>query len=152
MQTVGVARMGKALGKAGSPVYQQWQDAVLNYRSGRPPKYGAIWLTYYPNVMIEWYPHVLVVSTLHPQGPRKTLNVVEFYYPEEIAAFEREFVEAQQAAYMETCVEDDEIALRMDAGARRCMSAATTRPAPTRARWKTACSTSTSGTGARSAR
>ena len=25
-------------------------------------------------------------------------------------------VEAQQAAYMETCVEDDEIALRMDAG------------------------------------
>ncbi|MBO9646488.1 MAG: hypothetical protein J7603_25560, partial [Pseudacidovorax sp.] len=35
---------------------------------------------------------------------------------EEIHAFERGFVEAQQAAYMETCVEDDEIALRMDAG------------------------------------
>jgi len=46
------------------------------------------------------------------------LNVVEFYYPEEIAAFEREFVQAQQAAYMETCDEDDEIALRMDAGRR----------------------------------
>ncbi|MDP1346533.1 SRPBCC family protein, partial [Klebsiella pneumoniae] len=59
---------------------------------------------------------VLVVSTLHPQGPQKTLNLVEFYYPEEIAAFEREFVEAHQAAYMETCVEDDEIAERMDAG------------------------------------
>ena len=42
--------------------------------------------------------------------------MVEFYDPEDIAAFEREFVEAQQAAYMETCVEDDEIALRMDAG------------------------------------
>ncbi|MFW1373612.1 SRPBCC family protein, partial [Vibrio parahaemolyticus] len=28
----------------------------------------------------------------------------------------REFVEAHQAAYMETCVEDDEIAERMDAG------------------------------------
>ncbi len=66
--------------------------------------------------MVEWYPHVLVVSTLFPQGPRKTLNLVEFFYPEEIAAFEREFVEAQQAAYMETCIEDDEIALRMDAG------------------------------------
>ena len=59
---------------------------------------------------------VLVVSSLHPQGPRKTLNMVEFYYPEEIVAFEREFVDSQQAAYMETCVEDDEIALRMDAG------------------------------------
>src|SRR5262249_34246078 len=46
----------------------------------------------------------------------KTLNVIEFYYPEEVAAFECEFVEAQRAAYMETCVEDDEIALRMDAG------------------------------------
>jgi choline monooxygenase len=44
------------------------------------------------------------------------LNLVEFFYPEEIAAFERELVEAQQAAYMETCVEDDEIAVRMDAG------------------------------------
>jgi len=44
------------------------------------------------------------------------MNMVEFYYPEEIAAFEREFVEAQQAAYMETCIEDDEIAERMDAG------------------------------------
>jgi choline monooxygenase len=42
--------------------------------------------------------------------------VVEFYYPEEIALFEREFVEAEQAAYMETAKEDDEIAERMDAG------------------------------------
>ena len=33
-------------------------------------------------------------------------------------AFEREFVEAEQAAYWETCAEDDEIALRMDAGRR----------------------------------
>jgi choline monooxygenase len=79
-------------------------------------KHGAIWLTYYPNIMVEWYPHVLVVSTLYPKAPQKTLNVVEFYYPEEIAAFEPEFIEAQQAAYWETCVEDDEIALRMDAG------------------------------------
>jgi choline monooxygenase len=65
---------------------------------------------------------VLTVSTLHPVSPQKTLNVVEFYYPEEIAAFERGFVEAQQAAYMETCVEDDEIALRMDAGRRALMN------------------------------
>ena len=112
--------------------------------------HGAIWLTYYPHVMVEWYPHVLVVSTLYPKGPQKTLNVVEFYYPEEIAAFEREFVEAEQAAYMETCVEDDEIAA---AHGRRPpgpdASAATTRSARTRARWKTACSTSTSGTGGR---
>ena len=113
VQTVGA---NNALAKAGSPTYRKWHDAVLAFRNGRPPEHGAIWLTYYPTVMVEWYPHVLVVSTLFPQGPRKTLNLIEFFYPEEIFAFEREFVEAQQAAYWETCVEDDEIALRMDAG------------------------------------
>jgi phenylpropionate dioxygenase-like ring-hydroxylating dioxygenase large terminal subunit len=119
VQTVGTK---KALAKAGSDAYRRWHDAVLGYRHGRydkvVPEQGAIWLTYYPNIMVEWYPHVLVVSTLHPKGPQKTLNVVEFFYPEEITAFEREFVEAQQAAYLETCIEDDEIALRMDAGRR----------------------------------
>jgi choline monooxygenase len=119
VQTVGVAN---ALGKPGSDVYRQWHDAVLKYQAGSAPKYGAIWLTLYPHVMVEWYPNVLVVSTLHPRGPQKTLNVVEFYYPEEISAFEREFAEAQQAAYMETCVEDDEIALRMDAGRKALMA------------------------------
>lgn len=118
VQTVGIAG---ALGKAGSDVYRKWHDEVLRFQEGRQPKQGAIWLTLYPNVMVEWYPNVLVVSTLIPKGPQKTLNVVEFYYPEEIAAFEREFVEAQQAAYMETCVEDDEIALRMDAGRKALM-------------------------------
>ncbi len=118
VQTVGPQN---GLAQAGSPAYRRWQEAVLNYGNGRPPEHGAIWLTYYPTVMVERYPHTLVVSTLYPKGPQKTLNLVEFYYPEEICAFEREFVEAQQAAYWETCVEDDEIALRMDAGRRALM-------------------------------
>ena len=112
-QTVGVS---DKLGKPGTETYKKWHDVVLQYRKGTPPKYGAIWLTCYPHVMLEWYPHTLIVSSLHPRGPDKTLNVVEFFYPEEICAFEREFIEAQQAAYMETCVEDDELGLRMDAG------------------------------------
>ena len=115
VQTVGAK---SELAKPGSPAYRHWHEAVLRYRGGVPPEHGAIWLAYYPTVMVEWYPHVLVVSTLHPKGPQQTLNVVEFYYPEDIAAFEREFVAAQQAAYWETCAEDDEIALRMDGGRR----------------------------------
>lgn len=115
VQTVGLAH-GK--GRAGSPVYQRWQDALQAYSGQHRPRQGAIWLTYYPHIMLEWYPQVLTVSTLHPVSVDKTLNMVEFYYPEEIAAFEREFVQAQQAAYMETCLEDDEIAERMDAGRR----------------------------------
>ncbi|HRL29394.1 MAG TPA: aromatic ring-hydroxylating dioxygenase subunit alpha [Ottowia sp.] len=118
VQTVGVA---SSFGKPGSDVYKKWHEVLLNYQGGEKPTRGAIWLTYYPHIMVEWYPHVLTVSTLHPISAGKTLNMVEFYYPEEIVAFEREFVEAQRAAYMETCIEDDEIAERMDAGRKALM-------------------------------
>jgi phenylpropionate dioxygenase-like ring-hydroxylating dioxygenase large terminal subunit len=115
VQTVGVHR---ALGDPGSDVYRMWHEQVLKYRNGEPPPHGAIWLTYYPNVMVEWYPHVLVISTLYPTGPETHRNVVEFYYPEEIALFEREFVEAEQKAYHETALEDEEICERMTEGRR----------------------------------
>ncbi len=113
VQTVGLAN---TFAKPGSDVYKKWHEVLLNYRNGALPERGAIWLTYYPHIMVEWYPHVLTISTLHPISVDKTLNMVAFFYPEEIVAFEREFVEAQRAAYMETCIEDDEIAERMDAG------------------------------------
>jgi choline monooxygenase len=113
VQTVGIAN---GLAKPGSKTYERWHKAVRAYYGDQDPPHGAIWLTIYPNIMVEWYPHVLVVSTLLPRGPQQTTNIVEFYYPEDIAWFEREFVEAEQAAYLETCMEDDEIALRMDAG------------------------------------
>lgn len=114
VQTVGIT----SFAKSGSPTYGRWQRAVRDYSraSGQAPRQGAVWLTYYPNVMVEWYPQVLVVSSLIPQAVDRTLNVVEFYYPEDIIAFEREFIEAQQAAYMETAIEDDDIAERMDRG------------------------------------
>jgi len=127
VQTVGVNR---SLSKPGSPAYKKWHEQVLKFNKGQLPPYGAIWLTIYPNIMVEWYPHVLVVSTLWPQGPQKTMNVVEFYYPEEIVLFEREFVEAERAAYMETAVEDDEIGLRMDAGRRILMDRGTSEVGP----------------------
>ncbi|MCK9990387.1 MAG: aromatic ring-hydroxylating dioxygenase subunit alpha [Rugosibacter sp.] len=112
VQQVGI----QSLAKPGSATYQRWHKVVLDYHNGVLPKHGAIWLTYYPNVMVERYPQVLVVSTLIPQAVDKTLNVVEFYYPEDIALFEPEFIAAEQAAYMETAREDDDIAERMDRG------------------------------------
>ena len=115
VQTCGINR---GLAKAGSPVYKKWQEVLLRYNEGRQPPHGAIWLTYYPNIMVEWYPHVLVISTIVPRGPEACANVIEFYYPEDIALFEREFVEAEQAAYKETAVEDDEICQRMTEGRR----------------------------------
>jgi phenylpropionate dioxygenase-like ring-hydroxylating dioxygenase large terminal subunit len=117
-QTVGVK---DGFAKPGTPVYAKWHEALTRYLDGKPAKQGAIWFLYYPNVMIEWYPHVLVVSTLLPRSPSHTTNVVEFYYPEEIVLFEREFIAAEQAAYMETADEDDVIAKRMDRGRRLLM-------------------------------
>jgi len=120
VQTVGI---NNALAKPGTKTYERWHKAVLDYYRGEPPKHGAIWVTIYPNIMLEWYAHVLIVSTLIPRAVDRTTNVVEFYYPEEIALFEREFVEAEQAAYMETAAEDDEIAERMDEGRRALYNA-----------------------------
>lgn len=99
-----------------STTYKTWQTAVTNYHGKTPPKHGAIWFVYYPFLMIEWYPNVLVVSHLIPTGVDTCSNVVEFYYPEDIALFEREYVKAQQAAYLETAVEDKEICQRMHDG------------------------------------
>jgi phenylpropionate dioxygenase-like ring-hydroxylating dioxygenase large terminal subunit len=113
VQTVG---LNKSLQRPGTPVYARWHEALRRYRGDQHPRQGAIWMLYYPNVMLEWYPDVLVVSTLIPRAPQLTTNIVEFYYPEEIVLFERELVAAEQAAYRETAAEDDEIARRMDAG------------------------------------
>src|SRR5438874_2033227 len=43
---------------------------------------------------------------------------LEVYHPEEIVHFEREFIEAQQAAYVETAIEDNQICERLDRGRR----------------------------------
>lgn len=118
VQTCGVRR---GLAKPGSAVYRRWHDQVLRYDEGKQPPHGAIWLTYFPNIMVEWYPHSLVISTIVPRGPESCTNVVEFYYPEDIALFEPDFVEAEQAAYRETAVEDMEICARMTEGRRALM-------------------------------
>jgi choline monooxygenase len=113
IQTVGVKH---ALQKSGSAIYQQWQEQLLKYNQNQPPKNGAIWMVYYPFLMIEWYPNVLVVSHLIPRGVDACTNVVEFYYPEDIALFEDAFMQAHQAAYNETAIEDKEICERMHQG------------------------------------
>ena len=106
------------LQKTGSAKYARYRDALLRYTGGDMPKYGTIWSIYYPNVMLEWYPACLVVSTLIPRSPDYTTNVVEFYYPEDVAYFETELKEAHQAAYLESAQEDAEICALLHRGRR----------------------------------
>ena len=98
--------------------YEKYRDAILRYSDGQLPKYGTVWSILYPNVMIEWYPFALVVSTLIPRGPDHTTNVVEFYYPEEVQAFERQIVEAHQSSYAESAAEDAQVCTHLHAGRR----------------------------------
>ncbi|MCB1936933.1 MAG: aromatic ring-hydroxylating dioxygenase subunit alpha [Nitrosomonas sp.] len=114
VQTVGVNNT--RFKRPGTPVYAKWHEQVLAQYGDSLPPHGAIWLLYFPNIMLEWYPHTLVISTIKPTGIESCMNIVEFYYPEEITLFEREFVEAEQAAYFETAVEDEEICMRMTEG------------------------------------
>ncbi len=72
--------------------------------------------------MIEWYPQVLIVSTVVPRGAQACTNIVEFYFPEDIALFEREYVEAERQAYLETAVEDEIICNRMTEGRRALLN------------------------------
>ncbi len=119
VQTVPVSR---GLKRAGSTTYGKWHEQVLKYSNGVTPKYGAIWLVYYPNIMIEWYPQVLIVSTVVPRGAQACTNIVEFYFPEDIALFERDYVEAERQAYLETAVEDEIICNRMTEGRRALLN------------------------------
>ncbi len=113
VQTVGIKN---ALNNPHSTVYSTWQNAVKQYFGDNLPTHGAVWLLIYPNIMVEFYPGTLVISTLSPQSAGLTVNRIDFFYLEEIALFEPDFVAAQQAAYQETMIEDDEIAKRMDQG------------------------------------
>lgn len=103
------------LKQAGSPVFQKWQDEILKYSGGKVPEQVSFF-TYYPNLMIECYPHMKVVSYLIPRDVNHTTNIMEFYFPQEVALFEPELSDAGFAAYMETSREDDELALRMNNG------------------------------------
>lgn len=102
--------------KLGSVIYQKWYEQVLKFCNGVLLEFGVIWMVYYLGLMIEWYLYVLVVLWLILCGLQKMINIVEFYYFEEIVLFECEFVEVECVVYMEMVVEDDEIVMWMDVG------------------------------------
>ena len=111
VQTVGY----KPPNQAATPAYNRWNSMIARYHK-REPDFGAIWLVYYPFLMLEWYPQTLVISHIIPRGVHGCTNVVEFYYHQDIALFEPEYIAAQQAAYLETAVEDKEICERTHQG------------------------------------
>lgn len=108
--------MGTDLTKANTDIYKDWQNILMKQFGGELPRYGAIWGLLYPNVMIEWYPHVLVISTVYPKGAKECVNHVEFYYPKDIYQENPEYFEKEMKAYMETALEDNDACLLLQKG------------------------------------
>jgi phenylpropionate dioxygenase-like ring-hydroxylating dioxygenase large terminal subunit len=127
VQTVGIRR---GLARPGSPAYGRWHEAVLRRFQSRLPRHGAIWFMYYPNVMVERYPDTLVVSIAIPRAPDHTTNLIEFYYPEDVLREDPSYAEAEQAAYLETAREDEEICRRIERGRRALHRAGKTAAGP----------------------
>jgi phenylpropionate dioxygenase-like ring-hydroxylating dioxygenase large terminal subunit len=96
--------------------YDKWKDAIKDEFQDNIPKYGAIWMTIFPNIMIEWYPKILVITTLNPITPQSTKVHAEFYYHNDIHYFNKNYIECHQAAYRETANEDDELSRKIDSG------------------------------------
>jgi phenylpropionate dioxygenase-like ring-hydroxylating dioxygenase large terminal subunit len=78
--------------------------------------YGAVWLGIYPNIMIEYYPGSIVVSTVWPDGSGRCINHLDFYYEDGLLDKLPEFPDVFQKTFMTTADEDEEIGLRMQEG------------------------------------
>jgi choline monooxygenase len=78
---------------------------------------GALWMTIYPNIMLEWYPNMLTVSTVWPgKTDDECMNIIEFHHLDSVAAFDQEFIDCQIQSYNETADEDAEICELIQAG------------------------------------
>lgn len=104
----------------GSAIYKNWQRQLCEAMQGKKPSYGAEWMIYHPNIMIEHYPYGIVVSVVLPDSPTTCINHIDFFHPKEWVEMQHPCCEAFQAAYLETASEDDMICQKMDQGRRAC--------------------------------
>jgi len=115
-----------------SEIYSAWHQAVRTYYADSLPSIGAMWLLIFPNVMIEWYPLVTVVSTIYPKEPSRSTNIVEYYHPLDLKdRLDGDRIASLAAsAYLETAIEDNRIGERMQEGRFALMSRGTSECGP----------------------
>lgn len=100
-----------------SEAYFKYKEGVQNHLGSSIDHEKVVWFTYYPNIMIEFYPLHLVISVIIPLSAQKSLNVVDFLHHKDLKGEEGlEIAQYFKRAYLETAVEDDAIGLRMQQG------------------------------------
>ncbi len=98
--------------------YRKLWNVINKHYAGSQPPHGTLWVLLFPGVMIEWYPHILVISTIKSVNHEKCINYVEYYapkdwyfYPE--IKYEQEILLEAKNAYKSSAIEDAEICQTM---------------------------------------
>lgn len=94
---------------AKSPYYAAWVDGLRRYTAlkGEPePSLAVVWSAFYPNLMIEYYNGLRVVSVIVPTGPDSYRNRVRYYVPPDMEALVPGLPAAILEAYGETAEQD----------------------------------------------
>lgn len=99
-----------------TPKYERWISEFLKFFPNELPNYGGILIMYYPNIMIEWYPLFMAISTVHPTGPESCVNHIDFFHHQDVIENYPELRDAAEEAYIETADEDADMCLRLAAG------------------------------------
>jgi phenylpropionate dioxygenase-like ring-hydroxylating dioxygenase large terminal subunit len=103
---------------AGSPHFEEYQRLLLDVDDGEPPAFGAIWLTYFPSTLIEWYPHANIVTHYDPLGPERTRLTSQYYFPRRLRETRPDFIAASHAVFAEVTAEDHDVSVRLHEGRR----------------------------------
>lgn len=102
-------RLKSAFTCFGSKKYELYQEIIKEYWASNLSVQGIMWLALYPNIMIEKYPFALVISSLEPTDANECVNVVEYYFDQEIVKKYPDFPVIFENAYAETAAEDADI-------------------------------------------
>ena len=84
-------------------------------RIGWDEQWGAMFGTIYPGLMVEFYPHIFVISQLVVLDDTTVVNHVQAY-ADGLALHDTAYKEAFNAAYAETAREDGDLQDKLEAG------------------------------------
>ena len=103
-------------GAAGSAIFDEYQRVLLDVSAGKPPAFGAIWLTYFPSTLLEWYPHAHIVTTYEPLSPTRTRLCSQYYFRRGVYESRPDFIAASHAMFAEVTAEDHDVTVRLHQG------------------------------------
>jgi hypothetical protein len=103
-------------GAAGSPAFDEYQRLLLDVCDGQPPAFGAIWLTYFPATLIEWYPFANIITSYDPLAADRTRLSSQYYFDRRIHESRPDFVAASLAVFAEVTGEDHDVTVRLHRG------------------------------------